>query len=132
MRGILSICLFRQMASQSKVIIRKVHVSFPAAPLLLQTSTPRLDLPALTHNVPTLHHQTFLLPCLTVTGPSGQADASLSAQSEAGPGPHTAVSRSICLCVCQARLLPQPLHPGAESPPTTKHLSHGIRGRTKT
>lgn len=57
----------------------------------------------------------FFLPCLRVTGLSGQADASLSVQSEAGPGPRPAVPKFICPSVCQTRLLPRPLTLGSRA-----------------
>lgn len=64
--------------------------------VLLPTSL-RLNPSFLSHNV---SHSPFPKPCLRVTGLSGQADASLSVQSEADPGPRPAVPKvylSVCL-----------------------------------
>lgn len=69
----------------------------------------------LTHTLCT--STSFFLPSLRVTGLSGQADASLSVQSEAGPSPCPAVPKSVCLSVCQTQLLARPLTLGSRALP---------------
>ncbi len=110
------------MAELSRVIVHKtpfflLHCCSPWPPAwdLISLFSP--------HTVPTLRHQTsFLSPCLRVTGLSGQADASLSVQSEAGLGPRPAVPRSICLSVClSSPAVALASHLGVKSPSVMDH-----------
>lgn len=102
-------CLVRQMAEQCKV---SVHASLffillCGEPWTLSTTDLRLNLFSTCALCALCPQTSTFPPGLRVTGLSGQADASLSVQSEAGPDPRPAVPKSyLSVCLSSPAVVP--------------------------